>query len=71
MAHMRLLFGPVNQIALAALAVGVPLVLAVGWALPMLGVSLLAFLAADLVAAAVRRPSTVDRQGGVAAGRSG
>ncbi|MEH1163905.1 PepSY-associated TM helix domain-containing protein [Micromonospora sp. CPCC 205539] len=94
-AHMGLLFGPVNQILLAALAlgllcvivwgyrmwwqrrptrtdrrrapvgtapargawqllpgwgiaVGVPLVFAVGWALPLFGLTLLAFLALDL-----------------------
>jgi uncharacterized iron-regulated membrane protein len=99
-AHMGVLFGPVNQILLAALAVGllcvvvwgyrmwwqrrptragrralvgappargawqrvptwlivvgVPVVLAVGWAMPVLGVSLLAFLVADRIAGAVR-----------------
>ena len=103
-AHMGVLFGPVNQIVLAALAIGllcvivwgyrmwwqrrptragrrawagappargawqrvpawlivmgVPVVLAVGWAMPVLGVSLLAFLAADLIAGAVQRRRT-------------
>ncbi|MFI2714285.1 PepSY-associated TM helix domain-containing protein [Micromonospora sp. NPDC018662] len=102
-AHMGVLFGPVNQVLLAALAlgllcvtvwgyrmwwqrrptradrraplgappdrgawqrlpgwgiaVGVPLVFAVGWALPLLGVSLLAFLVVDLVLGARRRTS--------------
>ncbi|MER7892248.1 PepSY-associated TM helix domain-containing protein [Micromonospora sp. NPDC094482] len=97
-AHMGLLFGPVNQILLAALAVGllcvvvwgyrmwwqrrptrtdrrapvgtapvrgawqrlpgwgialgVPVVFAVGWALPLFGVTLLGFLALDLVVGA-------------------
>ena len=100
LAHMGILFGLVNQLLLAALAigllcvifwgyrmwwqrrptrngrqarvgappargawqrvpawvivVGVPLALAVGWAMPMLGVSLLVFLAADLIIGAVR-----------------
>ncbi|KAB1911667.1 PepSY domain-containing protein [Micromonospora sp. AMSO31t] len=101
-AHMGLLFGPVNQILLAALALGlltvtiwgyrmwwqrrptrddrravvgippdrgtwqrlptwvivlgVPVVFAIGWALPLLGVTLLAFLAFDLTRATwVRR----------------
>jgi uncharacterized iron-regulated membrane protein len=100
-AHMGVLFGPVNQILLAALALGllcvtvwgyrmwwqrrptrhdrraplgnppdrgawqrlpgwgiaagVPLVFAIGWVLPLLGVSLLAFLAADLLLGARRR----------------
>lgn len=38
-----------------AIVVGVPVVVAVGWALPTLGVSLVAFLAVDLVAGAVHR----------------
>jgi hypothetical protein len=40
----------------------VPLTLAIGWAMPVLGVSLAAFLVADLVAGAVRgrrRPDPV------------
>lgn len=99
-AHMGVLFGPINQILLAALAlgllcvivwgyrmwwqrrptrtdrrapvgtvpergawrlaprwglvVGVPVVLAVGWALPVFGVTLLAFLVVDLAAGAWR-----------------
>jgi hypothetical protein len=41
--------------------VGVPLTLAIGWAMPLLGVSLAAFLVADLVTGAVRgrRPDPV------------
>ncbi|MFC4148695.1 PepSY-associated TM helix domain-containing protein [Micromonospora mangrovi] len=107
-AHMGLLFGPVNQILLAALAlgllcvtvwgyrmwwqrrptrhdrraplgappdrgawqrlpawgiaVGVPLVFAIGWALPLLGVSLLAFLVVDLLLGARRRRDTAAAQ---------
>jgi uncharacterized iron-regulated membrane protein len=38
-----------------AIAIGVPVVFAIGWALPMLGLSLVAFLAADLIVGAVRR----------------
>jgi uncharacterized iron-regulated membrane protein len=38
-----------------AIAVGVPLVLAVGYAMPVLGVSLLVFLAIDLVVGAVQK----------------
>ena len=41
------------------IAAGIPLTIAVGWALPLLGVSLAAFLVADLIAGAVqsrRRP---------------
>ena len=109
LAHMGILFGPVNQILLAALAVGllcvifwgyrmwwqrrptragrrapvgappvargawqrlpawaivagVPLTLAIGWAMPMLGVSLAAFLVVDVIVGAVRsrrRPDPV------------
>jgi uncharacterized iron-regulated membrane protein len=102
LAHMGILFGPVNQILLAALAIGllcvifwgyrmwwqrrptradrrapvgappvargawqrlpawaivagVPLTLAIGWAMPMLGVSLAAFLLVDLIVGAARR----------------
>ena len=40
-----------------AIAVGVPVVFAVGWALPLLGVPLAAFLVADFVTGAVRRGS--------------
>jgi uncharacterized iron-regulated membrane protein len=108
-AHMGILFGPVNQILLAALAiglvtvivwgyrmwwqrrptradrralvgaplasrgawqklptwgivVGVPVVFAIGWVVPVLGVTLLAFLAVDLILGAVaarRRRRTV------------
>ncbi|MBG0567213.1 PepSY-associated TM helix domain-containing protein [Actinoplanes aureus] len=100
-AHMGVLFGPANQILLAALAVGllcvivwgyrmwwqrrptrgdrrapvgaaparggwlglpgwaimagVPVVFALGWAMPLLGVPLLAFLVVDVVAGAVSR----------------
>jgi uncharacterized iron-regulated membrane protein len=38
-----------------AIAVGVPLVLALGWALPLLGVPLLGFLLIDLIVGAVHR----------------
>ncbi|MGC4890553.1 PepSY-associated TM helix domain-containing protein [Micromonospora sp. DT227] len=113
-AHMGVLLGPVNQILLAALAlgllcvtvwgyrmwwqrrptrhdrraplgtppgrgawqrlpawgvaVGVPLVFAVGWVLPLLGVSLLAFLAVDLLLGARRRrdTATAEATGGAA-----
>ncbi|MFI9638805.1 PepSY-associated TM helix domain-containing protein [Micromonospora sp. NPDC051925] len=106
-AHMGLLFGPVNQILLAALALGllcvvfwgyrmwwqrrptragrralagtpparggvrglprgalllgVPLTVTIGWAIPLFGLSLLAFLVVDVVLGAVsrrRRPAT-------------
>ncbi|MDG4757395.1 PepSY domain-containing protein [Micromonospora sp. WMMD710] len=106
-AHMGVLFGPVNQILLAALAlgllcvvvwgyrmwwqrrptrvdrralagtpparggvrrlplwtplVGVPVTVAIGWALPVFGLTLLAFLVLDVVVGAVsrrRRPAT-------------
>jgi uncharacterized iron-regulated membrane protein len=39
----------------SAIAIGVPVVFAIGWALPLLGVSLAAFLVFDLAAGAVRR----------------
>ncbi|RKR86467.1 PepSY-associated transmembrane protein [Micromonospora pisi] len=102
-AHMAILFGPANQILLAALAlgllcvivwgyrmwwqrrptradrravvgappvsrgawrklptwvfaVGVPVVFAIGWVLPLFGVPLLAFLVVDLIIGAVGRP---------------
>ncbi|MEU4621882.1 PepSY domain-containing protein [Actinoplanes sp. NPDC023801] len=100
-AHMGLLFGPFNQILLAALAIGlitvifwgyrmwwqrrptrtdrralagaapargawqqlpawaivagVPVVFAIAWALPLLGIPLLAFLVLDLITGAVRK----------------
>jgi uncharacterized iron-regulated membrane protein len=38
-----------------AIAIGVPVVFAIGWALPLLGTSLVAFLAFDLIAGAFRR----------------
>ncbi|MEV4754304.1 PepSY domain-containing protein [Micromonospora sp. NPDC049559] len=104
-AHMARLFGPVNQVLLAALALGllcvvvwgyrmwwqrrptrtgrgalvgappvgpgawerlptwavlggVPLVVALGWALPLFGLPLLAFLAVDLVVGGLRRRRT-------------
>nr|WP_329010672.1 PepSY domain-containing protein [Micromonospora rifamycinica] len=112
-AHMGVLFGPVNQILLAALAlgllcvivwgyrmwwqrrptrsdrralagtpparggvrglprwvllVGVPVTAAVGWALPLFGLTLLAFLAVDTVLGAVsrrRRPATAPAPAG-------
>jgi uncharacterized iron-regulated membrane protein len=44
------------------IAVGVPVVFAIGWALPMLGVPLALFLVADFLAGQVRRtPATADR----------
>ncbi|GAA1656791.1 PepSY-associated TM helix domain-containing protein [Actinoplanes couchii] len=104
-AHMGLLFGPVNQIVLALLAIGVitliiwgyrmwwqrrptrtdrralagapptrgawqqlptwgivagvPLVFAIAWALPLLGIPLLVFLAADVLIGAIRSRRTV------------
>ncbi|MEU7961138.1 MULTISPECIES: PepSY-associated TM helix domain-containing protein [Micromonospora] len=107
-AHMGILFGPVNQILLAALAlgllcvivwgyrmwwqrrptradrralagtppprggvrgmplwvllIGVPVTVAIGWALPLFGITLLAFLVIDVVVGAVsrrRRPAVV------------
>ncbi|MCK9925876.1 PepSY domain-containing protein [Frankia sp. Mgl5] len=54
-AHMGELFGVANQILLASLAVDLVLITAaVGWALPVLGVTLLAFLALDATAGLVR-----------------
>ncbi|WP_229068428.1 PepSY domain-containing protein [Actinoplanes sp. DH11] len=43
-----------QQLPSWGIVVGVPVVFAVGWALPLLGISLLAFLAFDLIAGAVR-----------------
>ena len=43
------------QLPAWAIVIGVPLALAIGWALPELGVSLLAFLAVDLIVGAVKR----------------
>jgi uncharacterized iron-regulated membrane protein len=46
--------GAWQQLPAWGIVAGVPLVLAVGWALPVFGVTLLAFLAIDLIAGAVQ-----------------
>ncbi|RSS78945.1 PepSY domain-containing protein [Streptomyces sp. WAC06614] len=47
--------GTWRSLPLPVLVVGVPLVAALGWALPVLGVTLLAFLVVDIVVGLVRR----------------
>lgn len=47
--------GSVRRLPLWTLLVGVPVLVAVGWALPLLGLSLLAFLAVDVVTGMVSR----------------
>ena len=54
--HMGFLFGMLNQLLLdpaAALLVAV-LAVAMGWYLPLLGISLVGFLVADVLIAAVK-----------------
>ncbi|TNH28064.1 PepSY domain-containing protein [Micromonospora orduensis] len=53
--------GGVRGLPLWALLIGVPVTVAIGWALPLFGVTLLAFLIIDVVAGAVsrrRRPAS-------------
>lgn len=47
--------GTWRQLPLAVLIVGVPPAAALGWALPLLGVTLLAFLVVDVLTGLVRR----------------
>jgi uncharacterized iron-regulated membrane protein len=49
--------GAWRQVPLSVLIVGVPVVAAVGWALPLLGISLAIFLVLDLYAALLHRLS--------------
>ncbi|MET8282923.1 PepSY domain-containing protein [Micromonospora sp. NPDC005174] len=53
--------GGVRSLPLWSLLIGVPVVAAIGWALPLFGLTLLAFLVIDVVAGAVsrRRPAAV------------
>ena len=48
--------GAWQQLPAWGIAVGVPLVLALGWVLPLFGVPLIAFLAFDLLRGATRKP---------------
>ncbi|MFJ6810154.1 PepSY-associated TM helix domain-containing protein [Streptomyces anulatus] len=50
--------GAWRRIPLPALVLGVPAVVALGWALPVLGVTLAGFLVVDVLAGAVRRRRT-------------
>jgi uncharacterized iron-regulated membrane protein len=50
--------GTWRELSKPALIIGILLVAAIGWALPVLGVTLLAFLALDLALALARRRST-------------
>ncbi|MEU4338007.1 PepSY domain-containing protein [Micromonospora lupini] len=47
--------GGVRGLPLWALLIGVPLTVAIGWALPLFGITLLAFLVVDVIAGAVTR----------------
>ncbi|WP_327373682.1 PepSY domain-containing protein [Streptomyces sp. NBC_01216] len=51
--------GTWRQLPLPVLVIGVPLVIALGWALPLLGVTLAAFLVADVAVALARRARAV------------
>ncbi|WP_405434494.1 PepSY-associated TM helix domain-containing protein [Micromonospora sp. NBC_00617] len=54
--------GGVRGLPLWALLIGVPVIAAIGWALPLFGLTLLAFLLIDVVAGAVsrrRRPAVI------------
>ncbi|MEV5448227.1 PepSY domain-containing protein, partial [Streptomyces sp. NPDC052644] len=57
--------GGVRGLPWWAVLVGVPVVVAVGWALPLLGLSLVAFLAVDVVLGlAARRRDTAPAPAG-------
>ncbi|CCH19682.1 PepSY-associated TM helix domain-containing protein [Micromonospora lupini] len=47
--------GGVRGLPLWALLIGVPVIVAIGWALPLFGITLLAFLVVDVIAGAVTR----------------
>ncbi len=51
--------GAWRRLRLSALALGIVLTIAIGWALPVLGITLLAFLAADALVGLARRATTV------------
>ena len=50
-----------KRLPAVAIVIGVPVVFAIGWALPLFGVSLVGFLAVDLIAGAVRARRRVSK----------
>ncbi|MBK3590006.1 PepSY domain-containing protein, partial [Streptomyces sp. MBT57] len=50
--------GAWRRLPLPVLVLGIPAVIALGWALPLLGVTLAGFLVVDVVVGAVRRRRT-------------
>ncbi|MBL7487521.1 hypothetical protein I6A60_16640 [Frankia sp. AgB1.9] len=55
--------GTVRQLPRTVLIIGLPVAVAVAWALPPFGVSLATFLAFDLLAGQLRRAEHVRRDG--------